>query len=171
MEVWKKVPIEGYEEKYLISSNGRLKNAKTGKIHAINLDSYGYPHYLLCNKNKRKPVTAHRLVALAFIENPMHLTCVNHKDENKQNNSVDNLEWCTAEYNVRYGTASKRGATTRSKPVAQMMNGEVVAIYKNSMIAQVRTGVDFSKIRMCCRGERHHAGGYEWKEIKEIEND
>ena len=74
MEQWKKVPIDGYEEKYLISSEGRLKNAKTGRIHAINLDSDGYPHYILFSKNKRKAITAHRLVALAYIENQNFLS-------------------------------------------------------------------------------------------------
>ena len=100
----------------------------------------------------------------------MNLPCINHKDENKQNNSVDNLEWCTVKYNLVYGTKIQRQVDKRSKPVAQVLNGEVIAVYKNSRIAQQETGVDFSKIRMCCRGERYHAGGYEWKEIKEIEN-
>jgi hypothetical protein len=170
MEVWKKVPFEEYEEIYLISSKGRLKNAKTGRIHAVNLDSDGYPHYLLCSNNKRKPVTAHRLVALAFIDNPSNLPCINHKDENKTNNSVENLEWCTVKHNNCYGTKLQRLSDKLSRPVAQMMNGEVLAVYKNSMIAQKATGVDFSKIRMCCRGVRKHAGGYEWKEITEEEN-
>lgn len=170
MEVWKKVPIEGYGEIYHISNKGRLRNIKTGRIHAICLDSDGYPHYILCSKNKRKPITAHRLVALAFIDNPMNLPCINHKDENKQNNSVENLEWCTPLYNNCYGTKLQRIADKRSIPVAQMLNGKVIAVYKNSKVAQKSTGVDFSKIRMCCRGERKHAGGYEWKEYKEIEN-
>ena len=171
METWKKVPFEEYENIYLISSSGRLKNRKTGRIHAINLDSDGYPHYLLCSKNKRKAITAHRLVALAFIENPMNLPCINHKDEDKTNNSVENLEWCTVKYNNSYGAKPQRVGDKNSRPVAQMLNGEILALYKNSKVAQKETGVDFSKIRMCCRGVRKHAGGYEWKELKEKEND
>ena len=170
MEVWKKVPFEEYEGKYLISSKGRLKNKKTGRIHAINLDSYGYPHYLLCSNDKRKAITAHRLVALAFIDNPLNLPCVNHKDEDKTNNSVENLEWCTVRYNNLYGTRRQRQTDKTSKEVAQMLDGKVIAVYKNAAVAKEATGANSSKIRMCCRGERKHAGGYEWKEITEEEN-
>ena len=166
MEVWAKVPIDGYGELYHISNKGRLKNVKRNKIHAINLDSYGYPHYLLCNKGERKPITAHRLVAMTFIPNPFNLPCVNHKDEDKTNNSVDNLEWCTHEYNSNYGTAKERTAAKNSKPIAQILNGKIIAVFKNSKEAECATGVDFSKIRMCCRGERNSAGGYQWKDLK-----
>lgn len=164
-EIWKKVPIAEYSETYLISNKGRLKNVKRDKIHAICLDSDGYPHYLLCNNKKRKAITAHRLVAMAFIENPLNLPCVNHKDEVKTNNFVDNLEWCTVAYNNSYGTSRKRMAEKNSKPIAQMVNGETIAVYKNSKIAEEATGINFSKIRMVCRGERKSAGGYEWKEL------
>lgn len=165
MEIWKAVPIAGYSDLYLISNKGRLKNVKRNKIHAICLDRDGYPHYLLCNNKKRKPAKAHRLVAMAFIENPLNLPCINHKDEDKTNNSVDNLEWCTFEYNSNYGTARERSAEKRSKPIVQMLNGETVAVYKSSHHAEQETGVNFSKIRMVCRGERKRAGGYEWKDL------
>ena len=165
MEVWKNVPIAEYSELYLISNKGRLKNVKRDKIHAICLDSDGYPHYLLCNNKKRKAITAHRLVAMAFLDNPFNLPCVNHKDEDKTNNSVDNLEWCTTAYNNNYGSRLEKIINKRSKPIAQMLNGEIIAVYKNSKIAEEATGIDFSKIRMVCRGVRQHAGGYEWKNL------
>ena len=165
MEIWKKVPIAEYSEIYLISSKGRLKNIKRNKIHAINLDNYGYPHYLLCNNRKRKPITAHRLVAMAFIENPLNLPCVNHKDEVKTNNSVENLEWCTVAYNNHYGTARKRTAEKNSKPIVQLFNGEVLAVFPSATEAARQTGANLSKIRMCCRGERKSAGGYQWKNL------
>jgi len=165
MEIWKKVPIDGYRENYLISNKGRLKNIKRNKVLAICLDNYGYPHYLLCNRGKRKPITAHRLVALAFIENPDNLPCVNHKDENKTNNTVENLEWCTAKYNANYGTGQARSVEKRSKPIAQIKGDETIAIYRNSIDAHEQTGIDPSKIRMCCRGERKSAGGYRWVDL------
>lgn len=167
MEIWKKVPIDEYSELYLISNKGRLKNVKRAKIHAINLDSDGYPHYILCNNKNRKAITAHRLVAMAFIENPLNLPCVNHKDEVKTNNSVDNLEWCTVAYNNHYGTRIQRVAEAHSKPIAQMLNGKIVAVYKNSYDAERKTGINFSKIRMVCRGARKRAGGYGWKDLLE----
>ena len=169
MEIWKNVPIAEYDEIYLISSKGRLKNIKRNKIHAICLDSDGYPHYLLCNRGKRKAITAHRLVALAFIDNPNDLPCVNHKDENKLNNSVDNLEWCDVKYNNAYGTRNKRVSDANSQPIAQILNGEIIAVYRNSIEAERATGVDFSKIRLCCRGGRKTAGGYQWKDLIEKE--
>lgn len=169
-EVWKNVPIEGYGETYHISNKGRLKNVKRNRIHAICLDDDGYPHYQLCANNKRKTITAHRLVALAFIENPLNLPCVNHKDEVKTNNSVENLEWCTYEYNINYGTARKRIVEKQSKPIIQMSNGEVLAVFKSAVEASKQTGTNYSKIRMVCRGERKSAGGYQWKECKGEEN-
>ena len=165
MEAWKNVPIPEYSELYLISSLGRLKNIKSNKIHAICLDSDGYPHYTLCNNKKHKAITAHRLVAMAFIENPLNLPCVNHKDEVKTNNSVENLEWCTVAYNNSYGTKNERTAKKNRKPIAQISKGEVVAVFKDAVEASRQTGTNYSKIRMCCRGERKSAGGYQWKNL------
>lgn len=170
MEIWKKVPLDLYREKYLISNEGRLKNAKTGKVHAINLDSDGYPHYLLCANGNKKTITAHRLVALAFVENPLQLPCVNHKDEVKTNNSAANLEWCSVKYNNDYGTRKRRAAERCSVPVEQMKDGGVVATFSSALEAHIQTGIDYSKIRMCCRKERITAGGYQWRN-KENEND
>ena len=165
METWKKVPFDEYSDIYLISNKGRLKNVKSDTIHAINLDRDGYPHYLLCNKGKRKAIKAHRLVALAFIPNPNGLPCVNHKDEVKTNNSVDNLEWCTVKYNNSYGTKITRIAKANRKPVVQIKEGEVIAIYESASEASSTTGANYSKIRMCCRGRRKTAGGYEWRNL------
>ena len=164
IEMWKKVPIEDFSELYMVSSKGRVKNIKRNKIKAICLDSDGYPHYLLCAKGKRKTITAHRLVALAFLDNPFNLPCINHKDENKQNNSVENLEWCTVQYNTKYGTGKERSAKSRRKPVIQLKDGVMLSIYESAVMAHKEIGINYSKIRMCCRGERKHAGGYEWKE-------
>lgn len=102
IEQWK--PIQGYEN-YLISSHGRIK--KKDKILSPSL-CHGYCRITLYKDGKRKSFLIHRLVALAFIPNPYDLPLINHKDENKENNQVDNLEWCTATYNNSYGTAKER---------------------------------------------------------------
>lgn len=115
-EIWK--DIKGYENKYQISNLGRVKaldyrRTKKEKI----LDSRnnkGYKAIALWNNGKRRVFLIHRLVANAFIPNPNKFPQINHKDENKLNNSVDNLEWCTQFYNNIYGTRLQRVSKTLS---------------------------------------------------------
>lgn len=114
-EIWK--PIPGYEGKYEVSNQGRVKSiartriGKNGSIVPVaekilkgKSDKDGYIEYALCtgHHKKMKFYRAHRLVAMAFIPNPDNLPQVNHMDEDKTNNRVDNLEWCDNSYNVRY---------------------------------------------------------------------
>lgn len=115
MEIWRE--IKGFENSYQVSSNGRVKSleryckTKGGKLRlkkeSLLKPGYtltGYQHVILRNNGEYKSVLIHRLVAEAFIPNPDVLPQVNHKDENKSNNCVDNLEWCTQSYNNIYGT-------------------------------------------------------------------
>lgn len=104
-EEWK--DIEGYEGLYMISNLGRVKSLRHGKWieRRSNVNRQGYYALTLHKDGGNKTCTIHRLVAKAFIPNPLGFPCVNHKDENKENNRVDNLEWCTYVYNNNYGTA------------------------------------------------------------------
>lgn len=115
VEQWK--PIEGYEGLYEISSYGNVlsHHGKTSRILARRKDRYGYVHYNLCKNGIATDVIAHRLVAQAFIPNPDNLATVNHKDENKENNHVDNLEWMSQGDNTRYGTAVARCKRTMTE--------------------------------------------------------
>ena len=119
MEIWKN--IEGFGNKYEVSNLGRVKKKETTKRHYFggfsivkekilipNKHREGYLYAQLIVDGKKTPIGIHRLVAEAFIENPNNLPFVNHKDENKENNNVENLEWCTREYNNNYGTRLKR---------------------------------------------------------------
>lgn len=113
-EYWK--DIKGYEGLYQISNLKRVKSlprmrvSKGGclcpvpeKILSLNkIDKDGYIDVTLSKDGKLRTYRLSRLMAQAFIPNPKHLPCVNHKDENKQNNSISNLEWCTTKYNIRY---------------------------------------------------------------------
>lgn len=118
MEEWKDIP--GYEGLYQISSFGRVKSMGTSrdgwrfkeKILKLTEEPKGYLKVGLRKNGKLKTVRVHRLVAESFVPNPECFPEVNHKDENKSNNRVENLEWCTAKYNSRYGTKAKRAFKT-----------------------------------------------------------
>lgn len=105
MEIWK--DIEGYEGKYQVSNLGnvrslRFRNQNFSKDLTQKTNNKGYKVVNLTDNSKNKPALVHRLVAMAFIDNPNNFPVVNHKDENPQNNHVDNLEWCTYSYNTIY---------------------------------------------------------------------
>lgn len=186
-ETWK--TIKGYPN-YEISNLGNVKslsritrNAKcSGYKRKERLlkqfsNKKGYLMVkLYSEKNKSKSITVHRLVAQTFIPNPNNLPQVNHKDENKMNNSVDNLEWCTNEYNHNYGTAKervlksninnglyKKMAKRMAKKVCQVdQTGNVVKIW-NSIKEAGMCGFDDSCISSCCKGKRKTHKGFEWK--------
>lgn len=106
-EIWK--DVKGYEGKYQISNLGRVKSLNYARRKQVRIlrpgiqKKTGYISVSLLKEGKQKTKTIHRLVAEAFIPNPKNLKQINHKDENKQNNCVNNLEWCSAKYNSNYG--------------------------------------------------------------------
>ena len=110
-EIWKPVNEDGFEGVYEVSNLGRVRSLdhKTkrgmvkGKYLKPGVDWQGYHHVVLYNNGVRKVRYIHRLVAIAFIENVYNHPQVNHKDENKANNQVSNLEWCSDSYNLSYG--------------------------------------------------------------------
>ena len=116
-EIWK--DIVGYEGLYQVSNLGNVKRLKgykgRGKGYIVeehlikpSINSNGYQNVVLCKNGKTKTFTMHRLVAIAFLYNSDNLPEVNHKDEDKTNNCVDNLEWCDRVYNNNYGTRNKK---------------------------------------------------------------
>lgn len=109
-ELWKQ--IQGYEGLYAVSTYGNVMSLRSKKILKP-LNSHGYDRVVLSFKGKIERCLVHRLVAQAFIPNPDGLPQINHKDENKKNNFVDNLEWCTPLYNTRYGTGIERQSKAR----------------------------------------------------------
>lgn len=106
IEEWRQIP--GYEGLYEVSSYGRVRNSKTYRI----LKHWTTFGYLMVGLSGRKKFYVHRLVAETFIPNIEKLPQVNHKDEDKTNNRVDNLEWCTAKYNINYGSRTERQKNT-----------------------------------------------------------
>ena len=125
-EIWR--PVVGYEGLYEVSSYGRVRsmdryvkysngriNLHKGRILSPGKDTNGYLQVILTCNGKHKSIKVHRLIVQAFIPNPDNLLEVNHKDEDKTNNSVDNLEWCTRKYNINYGSRKDKVRDTKIK--------------------------------------------------------
>ena len=172
-EIWK--DIKGYEGLYQVSNLGNIKTLQKEikckknsylskeKICKPSLDSSGYRQIVLTKNKIRKSFKVHRLVAQAFIPNPNNLPQINHKDENKQNNYIENLEWCTNLYNSRYGTRPIRCSKHLEKKVKQIKNNKVIKKYNSLKEAEQNTNIKYQEISACCRKIIKTAGGYKWK--------
>ena len=165
-EYWK--PVLGYEGLYEVSNWGRVKSMNynhSGKEKILKPCTYnhGYLYVNLCKNGKVKKFLVHRLVAEAFIPNPNNLPQVNHKDECKTNNNVENLEWCSAKHNANFGTRNERVAKKCSKPVVQYtLDGKFVREWKS--IAECgRNGFHQGHISDCCRGKLKTHKGFIFK--------
>ena len=157
------VKIDGFE-KYEVSNLGKVRNIKSGRVLKTSLNNNGYLRLFLCKNNKRKHLYLHRIIATAFIDNPDEKPCVNHIDENKLNNDLSNLEWCTARENLIHGTRTKRAAEKCFKKVIQLdLNDNVLNEFESMKQAERETGVSVRRISDCCCNEkRKSAGGYKW---------
>ena len=166
-EHWK--DIEGYEGLYEVSDQGRVRSLNyhhTGRVQLLKpqMNTWGYLHVVLCKDGKRKFCRLHRLVAQAFLVNPLGLPELNHIDENKQNNCVDNLEWCSAKENSNHGTRNARIAAAKNKPVEQRTkDGRLLTTWPSLMEAWRQTGIDYANISNCCNGKLRSTGGYVWR--------
>lgn len=186
MELWR--DIVGYEGYYQVSNKGRVRSLdriieQKGWYRLIRRTYKGSilkqskefkedgSFYFSVELNKNgvaKRFRVHRLVAMAFIPNPNNLPIINHKDENKANNCVDNLEWCDIPYNVNYGTAIERRSKTsincpkRSRKIYQYtLDGELVRIWPSRMECQ-RNGFNLGSVYRCCKGLLKQYKGYRW---------
>ena len=182
IEIWK--DIENYEGLYQVSNLGRIKSLERdvyrqngtfhyhagGKILAPALNRGGYSQIDLYKNGKMKREYVHRLVAMAFIPNPENKPQVNHKDEVKTNNVVENLEWCTSVYNINYGTRNERsvqnhryykfGNNPNAKSVfCEELNKKFDSIRR----AEEELGVNINCIVGACKGRLKTAGGFHWR--------
>ncbi|AIK68578.1 HNH endonuclease [Lactococcus phage phi15] len=156
------VKIDGFE-KYEVSNLGRVRNIESGRTLKPILNHNGYLKYNLYRHDKRKYLYLHRILATAFIDNPEGKPCVNHIDENKLNNDLSNLEWCTERENNIHGTRMKRIAEKLFKKVIQLdLNDNVLNEFESMTQAEQETGVFVSNISSCCNGKLKSAGGFKW---------
>lgn len=162
MEIWKQ--IKGYEGLYEVSNLGRVKSLCAGRwgyemIRKPVKDKDGYLTVNLKKDGKYECAKIHRLVASAFVPNPNDFPQVNHRDENKQNNSAENLEWCTAKYNNTYNNKHHK----YFKPIIQKnLDGTEVKRYKSVNDASEETGISAACISGVLSGRRRKTGGYLW---------
>ena len=187
IEIWKDIPE--YEGLYQVSNFGRVKSLerivlfKDNRVYVYKEQmlkqwiSRGYPTINLHKNNIRKTFRVHCLVASAFLENPDNLPCINHKDENKQNNYVDNLEWCTHEYNMNYGTrneriSNKHKGKKRSKEFIKKkqikilqytLDDNFIREWESIKQASEELNINSGYICNCLKGRRKQCSGFIWK--------
>lgn len=167
MEEWR--DIKGYEGLYQVSDQGRVKSlnyklTEKEKILKPIKNIRGYWKVNLSKNGKQKTYFIHRIVAQVFIPNPKNMPEINHKNEDKSNNTASNLEWCDRKYNINYGTHNQRAAEARYKKVLQFTKtGIFIKEYPSIKVAERQTGVNDGSISACCLGKYKSAGGFVWK--------
>ncbi len=183
-EIWQ--DIAGFEGVYQVSNFGKVRSLDRmiprcnsapyflkGRTLKAGVNPNGYAFVCLRNRELIKLVRIHRLVAETFIANPHEYPVVNHKDENKLNNNVGNLEWCTYSYNTTYNNSMRTKIDTRNKnnshgcekEVYQYdLEGNLIKVWPSLMSVTRKQHVSYANISKCCRGGkyRHTAYGYKW---------
>lgn len=155
--------VIGYEGLYSVTSCGKVYSHRRKKFLKPIPDKFGYEKVNLYKDGKMRTFLVHRLVAMAFIDNPENLPEVNHKSEVKTQNWVDNLEWATHAYNVSYGTRTERATESRLSTIYKSgHNGifcaELGMYFDTQMDASRKTGVNQGEISRALSGKRKSAG-------------
>lgn len=164
-EVWK--PIDDFPN-YQVSDYGRVKsniphNGTNERILKPQLRKDGYLQIQLHKDGVIKNYLVHRLVAETFLPNPNSLPQVNHKNEDKTDNRVSNIEWCDCSYNTNYGTRNNRDAESKSKVVLQFdKQGNFINEWSSTHEVERQLGFYQQNICNCCNGKLHTAYGYKW---------
>lgn len=153
--------IENFEGLYAITSCGKVWSYRRKIFLKPQVDKDGYQIVGLHKNGEVKNCKIHRLVAEAYLPNPENLPQVNHKDENKVNNCLQNLEWCDSKYNINYGTRKDKVASSIKKPILQYdLDGNFI----REWLSATDVGKEFRKgISKCLTGRQKTAYGYIWK--------
>jgi hypothetical protein len=172
MEIWKEIEnskiyeISNYGNVRSIDRIDNIGRIKNGKILKKTINKQGYEYVSLFYNNKKIKKTVHRLVAKAFLNNKNDSLVINHKDGNKLNNNVSNLEWITQKENIRHAWENNLSHRTKCRKIKQYdKEGNLIKIYNAVMDAERETGINNSKIVECCKKHygRKTAGGFRWE--------
>lgn len=178
METWKSV--KNYDGLYEVSSTGLVRSVmrkvwnpgrncyrtQYPRILRLSTDDKGYNRVTLSKDGKVKQHLVHRLVAEAFIPNPNNLPQINHKSEVTNDNRVENLEWCTNEYNCNYGSHNENISKSQSVSILQYtLDGKLIREWQSSRTAEAETGVSNVNILRCCHGGFYNKKRGKWVNV------
>ena len=167
LEIWKDIP--NYEGLYQASNTGFIRNSRTNKILKPRIDKNGYFKHILYIKGVPKEFRTHRLIALTFIENSKNLLQINHIDENKQNNCIDNLEWVDAKTNNNHATRNKRISAgvqknSKKKSVNQYdLNGNLIKTWNSLREIERELNIYHNILSNKIKNKDGIMNGYKWK--------
>ncbi len=172
--IWKDIP--NFEGLYQINEKGEVKDLNRNYIRKNSISTTGYYSIRLRKNKKYKNFLIHRLIALLFIPNPNKYPIINHKDSNRLNNDIDNIEWCTHKQNTKAMIDQERNIAPwkdkkgklnhRSKPVLQFdRDMNFIKEWENAMEIQRELGFLAGNVSACCRGNKNYsyAYGFIWK--------
>ena len=153
--------IKGYEGLYAVTSCGKVWSYRRQRFLKPNIAGNNYLYVTLCKNGEHKHCRIHRLVLETY--NPvegMENLQVNHLDENKNNNCINNLEWLTPKENINYGTGIERRKKTQSKPIYCV---ELDKTFESINVAARELGLNSGGICSCCKGRLKSTGGYHFR--------
>lgn len=168
--------VVGWEGLYEVSEEGVVRstprNGNGFKSHVMSqsTDSYGYKVVKARNGDRIRTLKVHRLVAEAFLQNPHNKPQINHKDGDKSNNRLGNLEWCTASENIRHAKDTGLQCECYNRIIVEQIDkltGVVIATYPSLREAEIQTQIHWTGISAVLRGKRKSAGGYYWRRFND----
>ena len=157
-------PVIGFEKHYLVSIDGEilaLRNKNGKRKLKPYIDKDGYCRVRLRGEGKTVWIGVHKIVAMAFLDNPNNYTMVNHKNFIRSDNRLENLEWCTPKENARWSIKHYKGHN-QTPVICTDINGNK-KVYTSLSEASKETGINISNICRCCKGRTKKAGGYRWE--------
>lgn len=163
--------IKGYEGLYAITSCGKVWSYRSQKFLKPSIAGHGYCSVSLCNNGKQKTFKIHRLVAEAYISNPNDLLEINHKDECKEHNYINNLEWCDRSHNVNYGSRTNKAVKARFGHGLKIYCKELNRIFESQTAAAKELGLWQGNITKVCTGKAKTTGGYHFEFLKNENSD